>query len=59
MGEVADLGAGALDDLLIGFKQRVQFLDQGRDFGREGALDAGPLAAPQLDQRAGARGRAA
>ena len=51
MGEVADLGAGAVDNLLIRFKNRVQLVDQGRDFGRKIAFDAGPLAAPQLAQR--------
>ena len=32
MGEIADLGAGALDNVAIGANEQVQLVDQRRDF---------------------------
>ena len=43
MGEVADMGAGALDDLAVGLEQRVGLARQRRDLDRKVALQ--PLGA--------------
>ena len=42
--EVADLGAGALDDLLVGFEQGVELLLQRLDLGGQLAVEPGGLA---------------
>ena len=35
MGEIADMGAGALDDLAVVLDQLVKLFGQGFDLGRE------------------------
>ncbi len=46
MGEIADLGAGALDDLAVGGDQQVQLRRERRDFGGEFPGDPVGLSAP-------------
>ena len=40
MGEIADMGAGALDDLAVGLDQRIGFARKRSDLDREFALAA-------------------
>ncbi|MEZ5841443.1 MAG: hypothetical protein R3D02_13785 [Hyphomicrobiales bacterium] len=43
VSEIADMGAGALDDFLIRFQECVQFLGNRLDLGGEPALPAACL----------------
>ena len=49
MGEIADMGARALDDLAIGFDERVGLARERRDLDRKAALQ--PLGGAGADRR--------
>src|SRR5215510_15968668 len=48
MREIADVGAGALNDVLVGFYQCVEFLLQGYNLLRQGRLE--PRGLPRTDR---------
>jgi hypothetical protein len=52
MGEIADLGAGAFQDLAIGVEEQIQLARQRRDVTRVFARDALRLPLPDGAERA-------
>ncbi len=50
MREIADVGARTLDDLLVGFEQRVELLLQRLDLGGQIAFEPGGLARSDRSQ---------
>ena len=53
MGEIADMGAGAFDDLPVGLEQRIGLARERRDLDRKVALQALRRAAPDGGERFG------
>ena len=51
VGEIADMGAGALDDLAIGVEQRIGLAGERRDFHRKLAFEALGGSGPDRRQR--------
>ena len=52
MGEIADLRAGALENVAIGADQKIEFVGERRDLAGVGAGDAIALAAADRDELA-------